>query len=245
MTLKGKVALITGGARMGVAIAGRLAHHGCHIAVGYRTSKSAAQAVVEEALFHDAHGATFQVDLSQDRAATQLVKAVVHTFRRLDLVIHMTSRYTPAPLNRLNAKEWRVQMDADLRSGYLLALAARKDLARHGAGRLILITDWIAASGRPRYKNFLPYYVAKRGVMGLTESLALELAPKILVNAIAPGPTLPPPGLSKREIRETIKQTPLQRWGGADEIAKAVEFLALSDFVTGETIRVDGGRHLF
>ena len=106
-------------------------------------------------------------------------------------------------------------------------------------------TDWVAASGRPRYAGYLPYYVAKRGVIGLTEALALELAPdQILVNAIAPGPILAPEGTSPEEVAAVESATPLGRWGGADEIVQAVAFLIASDFVTGETIRVDGGRHI-
>jgi len=106
-------------------------------------------------------------------------------------------------------------------------------------------SNWIAASARPRYAGYLPYYVAKSGVKALTEGLALELAAdQILVNAIAPGPILPPPELSKEESDAVVKSTPLGRWGGEDEIAKAVMFLVNSDFVTGETIRVDGGRHI-
>ena len=84
----------------------------------------------------------------------------------------------------------------------------------------------------------------KKAIEGIVESLALSLAPTISVNAIAPGPMIPPPGLSRREVEAVIQATPLKRWGGAEEIAKAVFFLLSSDFVTGETIRVDGGRHL-
>ena len=116
--------------------------------------------------------------------------------------------------------------------------------ARSG-GRIINFADWLPASGRPRYNDFLPYYVAKGGVIALTEALALELAPqRVLVNAIAPGPILPPEGSTAEEIAAVEKTTPLGRWGGADEIVKAVLFLIDSDFVTGEVIRVDGGRHL-
>ncbi|MGI8783853.1 MAG: SDR family oxidoreductase, partial [Acidobacteriota bacterium] len=89
-----------------------------------------------------------------------------------------------------------------------------------------------------------PYYVAKMSVLGLTEALALELAPEILVNAIAPGPILPPPDLSKEEYDEVARATPLGRWGGPEEIARTAVFLLETDFVTGECIRVDGGRHL-
>jgi NAD(P)-dependent dehydrogenase (short-subunit alcohol dehydrogenase family) len=83
------------------------------------------------------------------------------------------------------------------------------------------------------------------GIIGLTEALALELAPEILVNTIAPGPILAPPGLSEKESQEVQRNTPLKRWGGSIEIAKAVLFLIETDFITGECIRVDGGRHLY
>ena len=103
----------------------------------------------------------------------------------------------------------------------------------------------IAASGRPRYPGFLPYYVAKAGVVALTEALALEVAAdRILVNAVAPGPILAPPGITDEELNAVEAATPLGRWGGPDAIVRAVLFLVETDFVTGETIRVDGGRHL-
>jgi NAD(P)-dependent dehydrogenase (short-subunit alcohol dehydrogenase family) len=118
-------------------------------------------------------------------------------------------------------------------------------MRRAGTGRIVNFADWISASGRPRYVAYLPYYVAKRGVIGLTEALALELAPdQILVNAIAPGPILAPDGTSPEEAAAVESATPLGRWGGPQEIAKAVAFLIDSDFVTGETIRIDGGRHV-
>jgi NAD(P)-dependent dehydrogenase (short-subunit alcohol dehydrogenase family) len=114
-----------------------------------------------------------------------------------------------------------------------------------GGGRIVNFSDWIARSGRPRYVGYLPYYVAKAGAVALTEALAIELAAdNILVNAIAPGPILAPPGTSEEEIRSVERATPLGRWGGEIEIAKAVLALLDSDFITGETIRVDGGRHL-
>jgi NAD(P)-dependent dehydrogenase (short-subunit alcohol dehydrogenase family) len=118
---------------------------------------------------------------------------------------------------------------------------------RRGAagGRIINFADWVAASGRPRYKGYVPYYVAKHGVIALTEVLALELAAEnILVNAIAPGPIVAPPGTTAEEAAAVEAATPLGRWGGELEIVKAVRFLIASDFVTGETIRVDGGRHV-
>jgi NAD(P)-dependent dehydrogenase (short-subunit alcohol dehydrogenase family) len=115
----------------------------------------------------------------------------------------------------------------------------------NGGGRIVNFSDWVARSGRPRYRGFLPYYVAKAGVIALTEALALELAgDNILVNAIAPGPILAPPDTPADEYHAVEEATPLGRWGGEIEIAKAVLALIASDFITGEIVRVDGGRHL-
>jgi NAD(P)-dependent dehydrogenase (short-subunit alcohol dehydrogenase family) len=118
-------------------------------------------------------------------------------------------------------------------------------MRRRGGGRIVNFSDWLSRSGRPRYRGFLPYYVAKAGVIALTEALALELAPdNVLVNAVAPGPILAPPGTTDDELKAVERATPLGRWGGEREIAKTVLALLDSDFITGETIRVDGGRHV-
>ena len=114
-----------------------------------------------------------------------------------------------------------------------------------GGGRIVNFADWLPVSARPHYKGYIPYYVSKAAVAALTESLALDLAPEILVNAIAPGPILAPPDLTPEDNARIIEATPLARWGGAEEISKAVLFLVETDFVTGECIRVDGGRHLY
>ena len=110
-----------------------------------------------------------------------------------------------------------------------------------GGGRIVNFADWVAASGRPRYRGYLPYFVAKRGVIALTEALALELAAdQILVNCIAPGPIVAPPGTTDEELKAVEQATPVGRWGGEEEIAKAAMFLVESDFVTGETVLVTG-----
>jgi NAD(P)-dependent dehydrogenase (short-subunit alcohol dehydrogenase family) len=141
--------------------------------------------------------------------------------------------------------DWQRNLDINLRSAFLCAQAAVPHMRRQGGGRIINFADWLARSGRPAYQGFVAYYVAKAGVIALTEALALELAAdQILVNAIAPGPILPPSDLTQHEQQDVAAATPLGRWGGALEIAKAVSTLIESDFITGETVRVDGGRHL-
>ena len=126
----------------------------------------------------------------------------------------------------------------------LVALGPAPAMRRAGGGRIVNVSDWLPVSGRPSYTGYTPYYASKAAVKALTESLALELAPDVLVNAVAPGPILAPPGLTPEEDAAVLRATPLGRWGGAEEIAKAVLFLIETDFITGESIRVDGGRHL-
>jgi NAD(P)-dependent dehydrogenase (short-subunit alcohol dehydrogenase family) len=157
----------------------------------------------------------------------------------------MASVYVQRPFDDLTIADWSAVMDVDLRAAFLCARAAVPHMRARGGGRIVNFSDWVAKSGRPRYPGYLPYYVAKAGAIALTEALALELASdNILVNAIAPGPIVAPPGTTAEESAAIEKATPLGRWGGEMEIAKAVLALLESDFITGETIRVDGGRHV-
>jgi NAD(P)-dependent dehydrogenase (short-subunit alcohol dehydrogenase family) len=245
MNPSGKTALITGGARIGQAVAVALAKHGADIAMTYRKSKKSAEATLLRVQEQGVRGIAVRSDITIEADRRRVVKQVVEVFGRLDILIHMTSIYEKAPFRTLNARIWGRNMAANLEGAYLLSLQCVPHMRRRGGGRIIHFSDWVAASGRPRYKDFLPYYVSKSGILGLTEALALELAPEILVNAVAPGPILPPPDLSPSENHAVRRATPLGRWGGSEEIAKAVLFLIESDFVTGECIRVDGGRHLY
>jgi NAD(P)-dependent dehydrogenase (short-subunit alcohol dehydrogenase family) len=157
----------------------------------------------------------------------------------------MASVYRPRPFDEMTAEDWDASMEVDLRATLICAQAAVPHMRRLGGGRIVNFSDWLPAGSRPRYPGFLPYYVAKAGVRALSEALALELAAdQILVNAIAPGPILAPEHTSDAEYAAVERATPLGRWGGEIEIAKTVLALVASDFITGETIRVDGGRHL-
>lgn len=245
MDLNGKAALITGGARIGQTVAVALARHGADVAMTYRSSKRSAEETVRKAQALGVRGLALRADLTKAADLVGAVKKASSSFGRLDILVNLASVYESTPLPSLDAKVWEKNMAANLESAYFLSLQCAPWMKRRGEGRIIHFSDWVAASGRPRYKGYLPYFVSKAGVVGLTQALALELAPEILVNAIAPGPILPPPGLSAKENRAVKRATPLGRWGGPEEIAKAVLFLIETDFITGECIRVDGGRHLF
>ena len=163
---------------------------------------------------------------------------------RLDILINMASIYESKPFAALTEQDWDRCLAIELKAAFLCCRAALPHL-RATRGRIINFSDWLPVSGRPRYPGYLLYYVAKGGVKALTEALALELAPdRILVNAIAPGPILAPPDTADEELKAVENATPLGTWGGGLEIAKAVLALLDLDFITGETIRVDGGRHI-
>ena len=245
MDLTNRVALITGGKRIGQAVAGELAARGVDVAVSYARSLVEAEQAVELVKAAGRRGAAFQADLSNADASDALIAQTVQTFGRLDILIHMASIYKHQAFDDLGAADWDGVLNVELRAAFLCAHAAAPHMRKQGGGRIITFSDWLPRSGRPRYEGYLLYYVAKAGLMALTEAMALELAAdNILVNAVAPGPIMAPPGTTDEELRAVEKATPLGRWGGAHEIAKAVVFFLDSDFVTGETLRVDGGRHV-
>jgi len=237
MDLTGKVAWITGGARMGLSVAQALGEEGCRIAFTYRQSRQPAEEAAHELKARGADAVALRCDLTRQAEIKRAARSVVWHFGRLDILVNLASMYDKGA--------WEEHIKTNAQSAYELTDAVAPWMKKAGMGRIVHIADWTSASGRPRYKGFSPYYVSKAAIQAVVESMALELAPKITVNAIAPGPMLPPKGMSAREIKIVMEATPLARWGGAGEIAKAVHFLCKSDFVTGETIRVDGGRHLY
>ncbi len=245
MDILDKVALITGGKRIGLVVAETLAKHGVDIALSYMHSRTEAEDAAARVKAAGRRAAVLQADLQVPEACSALVKDVARTLGRLDILINMASVYVERPFEEVRVADWNAGLDVDLRACFFCAQAAVPFMRTQGGGRIVNFTDWTAKSGRPRYRGFVPYYVAKAGVIALTEALALELAAdNILVNAIAPGPILPPASSSDEEIRAVERATPLGRWGSEIEIAKAVLALLDGNFTTGETIRVDGGRHL-
>ena len=243
MDLKGKVALLTGGARIGQVVAHSLAARGCDLALVYRGSREAADASAKAAISAGVRAITIKADATDKDQIAAAVNETHRTLERIDILLNMASVYASTP--DANEVDWSNTIDANARSVFLFTITAAPIMKRSGQGRIVNFADWLPVSGRPHYRNFVPYYTSKAAVVALTESLALELAPEILVNTIAPGPILEPPDLTTEERQEVLNATPLRRWGGAAEIARAVLFLIESDFITGECLRVDGGRHLY
>lgn len=245
MKLVDRAVLITGGRRIGAAIAVDLAERGMNVALSYNRSKQEAEEAAAAVRAAGRQAVLIRADVSDARDCDRLVNDAAAALGRLDVLVNMASVYKSVAIEDTDESVWDATVDVDLKAAFLCARSALVHLRAAGGGRIVNFTDWVAASGRPRYKGYVAYYVAKRGVIGLTEALALELAAdQILVNAIAPGPIVAPPGTSPEEHEAVEASTPVGRWGGEHEIVKAVAFLLESDFVTGETIRIDGGRHV-
>jgi len=245
MQITGRGVVITGGKRIGADVALALASRGADVALVFNRSRAEADAAAAAIVALGRRGFVLHADLADPVSCRRVIDDAALSLGRLDVLVNMASVYESRPLDDLKVEDWKQSLEIDLRATHLCTHAAIPHMRHQRGGRVINFTDWIAASGRPRYTGYVPYYVAKAGVVGLTEALALELAAdQILVNAVAPGPILAPPGTSDEERLAVERATPLGRWGGPAEISKAVAFLVETDFVTGETIRVDGGRHL-
>jgi pteridine reductase len=243
--VQGKVVLITGGAkRVGAATCRRLHSAGANIMLHYRVSAGEARLLQAE-LNHQRKDsvALIQADLLDTAKLPAMVEQTVQSFGRLDALVNNASSFFQTPVGEITAAAWEDLIGTNLRAPLFLSQAAAPALKK-SLGAIVNITDIHAE--RP-LKNYVVYSVAKAGLVGLTRSLARELAPEVRVNAVAPGPILWPDDESFDELsrQRIISHTPLKREGTPEDIAKAVHFLlAEATYVTGETINVDGGRHV-
>lgn len=244
-SLDGKVALVTGGAkRVGEAIVRRLHAAGARVALHYRESEAdAARLEAELSALRPGSAARLRRDLLEPNAAEALVAAAVERFGRLDLVVNNASIFYPRRIGRIEPRHWDELVGANLRAPLFVSQAAAPHL-KQARGAIVNITDIHAE--RP-LRGFLVYSVAKAGLAALTRALALELAPEVRVNAVAPGAIAWPEGgkFDNAERGRIVATTPLGRIGSPDDIAQAVHFLATAPFVTGQTLAVDGGRSVF
>jgi NAD(P)-dependent dehydrogenase (short-subunit alcohol dehydrogenase family) len=241
MKLDGRVALVTGGAkRVGQALAVSLARRHAHVAFTYLTSAAEARATERLITEHGVDALAVRTDLAKPASIEQLFKRIRQRFGRLDVLVNSASNFDRVPFEQLTLNAWNRALDVNLRGGFLCAMHAVPLMRAHGGGKIVNIADW--AGIRP-YRDYLPYCVSKAGVIGLTKALAKELAPGILVNAIAPGPILPPPTMSTTTRSRVSRRVPVKRWGSPQDIANALLFLLEgTDFMTGSTLVIDGGQ---
>ena len=247
MQLAGKTALITGGRRVGGKLAVLLAERGMNIALSYHTNRHAVEETAAHCRTHGIEAEVFQADLREADQAQGLVNDTASRFGTVDALINLTSIYTRTPWKELTPGDYDAMIASNLTAPYWTAVAAARQMQRQPVvaglqGKIIHFTDW--AVERP-YRGFLPYIVAKGGLVTLTKALAVELAPTITVNAIAPGTIEPPPDMSHEQLERIRQSAALERIGSPEDVNRAVLYLLEgTDFVTGEVFRVDGGRFL-
>jgi pteridine reductase len=240
--LRGGVAVVTGAARrVGAAIALALADAGCNVVINYRRSATDAEATAVRARSAGVTAITVQGDVSQTAGVTRLLESTLATFGRVDVLVANAGTFRRTPVDTLTEADWDDILDNNLRASFLCAHRFGLHMRDHGGGVVIALAD--VAGLRP-WADYLPYSVAKAGVIALTQGLAKALAPTVRVNAIAPGPVLFPddydPVLRDREVARTL----LRRQGSPQNIADAVLALVRNDYLTGVILPVDGGRVL-
>ncbi|MCK9505662.1 MAG: pteridine reductase [Porticoccaceae bacterium] len=240
------VALVTGGARrIGAAIARALHSEGYRVIIHHHHSVTEATALCRE--LNQARpdsAALLAADLACIDQTRSLADAALQCWQRLDAIVNNASMFYPTPLATATDEQWRNLMDTNLRAPFSLVQALADELRRR-RGRIVNIVD---INARYPLDNFSLYCITKAGLAMLTKSLALELAPQVQVNAIAPGAILWPEGnapLPAEARQDLLAATPLRRLGEVDDIARLAVFLITSaSYVTGQTIAVDGGLSL-
>jgi pteridine reductase len=243
--LTGKTGLITGGARrVGAAITRRLHAAGANVLVHYRDSDADADKLLAELNgVRPKSAGKIKAELLAPIAPRALVSAALESFGRLDLLVNNASAFFPVALGAIEASHWEELVGSNLRAPFFIAQEAAAELAKR-EGAIVNIVDIHAE--RP-LKGYPVYSIAKAGLAAMTRSLALELAPRVRVNGVAPGAIAWPEDgqFDPAERERVLATTPLGRTGTPEDIAQAVHFLACAPYVTGQILAVDGGRSIF
>jgi 3-oxoacyl-[acyl-carrier protein] reductase/pteridine reductase len=239
MDLHGKTALITGGAhRVGRAITLALAQAGANVVINYHSSAAEATATAAEVEALGRAALAVQADVADPTQVTALVAAARERFGGVDVLVNSSSLFKKTPIPTADLVMWHRVTGILIHGPFYCANAVAPLMLARGAGVIINIVDLSAWEPWP---GFAAHSVGKAALLALTRQLALDLAPAVRVNAVAPGPVLPPPGYDTEKIARTAQKTLLHRWGRAEDVADAVLFLVHADYITGDVITVDGG----
>lgn len=235
-----KIALVTGSAkRLGRAVALRLAEEGADVVIHHRSSVVEAQSAVAAIEKLGRRAVAIAADLGSVAEIKRLFDETVKHFGRLDILINSAANFLPASIISTTEEIWDASLDTNLKAPFFCAQAAAP-LLKRTKGTIINLAD---AGGLLGWPGYIPHSVSKAGVLMLTRVLAKALAPDVRVNAIAPG-TITMPGDPREWEADFIKVAPLRRTGRPGDIADAVLYLVQAEFVTGQTLLVDGGRTL-
>jgi len=241
MIIKGKTALVTGGAhRLGKAMTLALAERGANVIVNYNSSADAAVSTTAKAKALGVEGLAVQCDVRQHDQVEAMFKLAKQKFGGVDILINSASWFKKTPFPIEDFDTWFTVSDILLKGSLYCSHYAALMMREAGEGVIVNIVDqsaWRPAPGRSAHS------VGKAALLALTRQLAVELAPEIRVNAISPGPVLPPPDYSDEMNARIAERVPLKRWGTPNDVVKAMLYLVSSDYVTGDYIMVDGGEH--
>ena len=239
-----KTIFITGAAkRIGKEIALTFKELGWNIIIHYNSSKSDADNLADQINKDNPNSAkTVQGNLDVKEDVQKILNEVNDVFPSIDLLINNASTFYPTPIDEISEDHWEKLIGSNLK-GPLFLIQGLKEKLKKSNGSIINITDTNLTKG---VANYSIYSAAKAGLEAITKGLARELAPEIKVNAIAPGAMLEPPDVTwtEEQKNKVIENIPLKRMGSEKDIANAVKFLANSEYITGQTIKVDGGRSL-
>ena len=239
-----KTIFITGAAkRIGKEIALTFKELGWNIIIHYNSSKSDADNLADQINKDNPNSAkTVQGNLDVKEDVQKIINEVNNLFPSIDLLINNASTFYPTPIDEISEDHWEKLIGSNLK-GPLFLIQGLKENLKKSNGSIINITDTNLTKG---VANYSIYSAAKAGLEAITKGLARELAPEIKVNAIAPGAMLEPPDVTwtEEQKNKVIETIPLKRMGSEKDIANAVKFLANSEYITGQTIKVDGGRSL-
>jgi NAD(P)-dependent dehydrogenase (short-subunit alcohol dehydrogenase family) len=242
MIIEGKTALITGGAhRVGKAITLTLARAGANVVVNYYSSDAAVRETVREAEALGVGGLAVQADVGVLAQARALVASAADRFGAVDILINSASIWLKTPLPMGDFADWHRVLGVLLDGSMYLADAVAPMMQARGEGAMVNIVD--LSAWKP-FSGYVAHSVGKAGLLALTRALALELAPAVSVNAVAPGPVLPPPDYGPAQVERVASRTLKGRWGSAQDVADAVRFLVEADYITGEVLVVDGGERM-
>jgi pteridine reductase len=240
--LEGKIVLVTGGGvRVGRAIAVALGAAGADVAVHFRGSAAGAESAAGEVRAAGRRAMVVAGDLARPDDCRRVARASIDGLGGLDFLVHSAANFHRASLADTDEDLWDSAMDVNARAGFLLAREAA-DTLRQRHGRIVLISDFLAESPA---RNYVAHSVSKAAVEGLVRALAVELAPDVAVNGVAPGTVLPPDGTTAEEAERLARRVPAKRIGSPADVAATIVFLCGGPaFITGQVIRVDGGRSI-
>jgi len=242
MEIPGKVALVTGGAhRVGRALVLGLARAGADIVLCYHRSEAAAAATADEVRALGRRVFARGADVSNETDVRLLIEGVAAEFGRLDVVVNSASLFESAAFDAITGQDWDRVLGVNLKGPFLVAREAAPLLEKDGGGVIVNIADLSAFQTWPSYVH---HSVSKAGLVHLTRVLARVLAPAIRVACIAPGTVLPPPGHDDEDHAGGRERRLTARAGEPEDVVRALLYLVESDFVTGDVLRVEGGRML-